>query len=301
MDGDAVRALRHFREYHYIEAGINRSEVSTKTERLQAQLDLERLEKESALARLKTERMESELNVARRVQMSLLPAEPPGVERLDIASTCIPALEVGGDYYDFFQFSEHQLAVAIGDITGKGIPAAIQMTLVKGVLLSHAICDATPKSVLVEINRHLYANLRRGWFASMIYATIDTLSMRLRYASAGHNPLLVIRNGVVISPERPRGMALGLAPGSIFAPGLEEYEIALAAGDVIVFYTDGYSEAMNESREEYGEDRLHTSAAQHSILSEASSIIESIGTDIVTFIGAAEQHDDMTMIGMKLI
>jgi tetratricopeptide (TPR) repeat protein len=123
--GDAAMALEHYKEYHRIEAAFKRSEVSTQAQRFQAQLDLERLEKEAALARLKSERMEHELNVARRVQTSLLPMNPPRLARLDIAASCVPALEVGGDYFDFFPFNGHQIALAIGDITGKGIPAAI--------------------------------------------------------------------------------------------------------------------------------------------------------------------------------
>jgi serine phosphatase RsbU (regulator of sigma subunit) len=300
QEGNAPQALEHYKEYHCIDAGIHQSEGGTKLQYLQTQLNLERLEKESAIARLKAERVEHELTVARGVQMQLLPANAPQMAQMDIASLCIPALEVGGDYYDFFRFDEHNLAVAIGDIAGKGIPAAIQMTLVKGVLLSHAKSDVSPQQVLAEVNQHIHANFRRGWFASMIYARIDTARMQLNFACAGHNPPLVIRNGGCISPEHTRGIALGLAAGPLFTQTLNEYTVDLVSGDTVVLYTDGYSEAMNEQRDEFGDMQLIESVIRHVSLPEAASILEAVGADVNAFTGNAVRHDDMTMVVVRV-
>jgi serine phosphatase RsbU (regulator of sigma subunit)/Tfp pilus assembly protein PilF len=295
--GDPVRALEHYREYHRIDSEVSSGETGRKLQRMQAQLELE---KQSAAMRLKSERMEHELELARQVQQSLLPAAPPEIAGLDVAAVCVPALEVGGDYYDYFRTGERSLGIAIGDVSGKGLPAAIYMTLIKGVIRSHALPGIEPNELLTSVNHHLHEIFSRGKFASMIYATIDLERMELRYASAGQNPPLLIHDRQRISPERTEGMALGLARSETFAPPLVGYLHPLRRGDTIVFYTDGFSEAMNEGREEYGDEQLIESALRHSVLPDARRVLEAVGSDVEHFTGSAPRHNDMTMIVVKI-
>jgi hypothetical protein len=246
------------------------------------------------------ERMAKELEIARRVQMSLLPKANPHVEGYDIAGICIPALEVGGDYYDFVSLEGRQLGIAIGDVSGKGVPAAIYMTLTKGILQSHAEDNISPKKVLSKVNNLMYRTIDRNFFVSMFYAVLDPATKMIRFARAGQCPMIVAaRSGEKGSFMTPRGMALGLEMGKVFDAVLEEQEMALASGEVLVFYTDGFTEAMDAGGREFGEERLVASLARHRARS-AQAIIEGIVGDVTTFTAGHAQHDDMTMVVVRV-
>ncbi len=246
------------------------------------------------------ERMAKELEIARKVQMSLLPKANPLVQGYDIAGICVPALEVGGDYYDFVNLGGTKLGIAVGDVSGKGVPAAIYMTLTKGILQSHAEEYVSPKRVLTKVNSLMYRTIDRNSFVSMFYAILDTKDRRLRFSRAGQCPLILTRRsgqkGAFLSPK---GMALGLEMGSVFESVLEEEELRLQPGQVLVFYTDGFTEARNSNGEEFGEARLVDSIARHWGKS-AQDIIESVCRDVQSFLGAAPAHDDMTMVVLKV-
>lgn len=247
------------------------------------------------------ERMSKELEIARNVQMSLLPKSNPQVAGYDIAGSCIPALEVGGDYYDFVHLPGGKLGIAIGDVSGKGVPAAIYMTLTKGILQSNAEENTSPKDVLRKVNSLMFRTVDRNTFVSMFYAVLDVSTRTLRFARAGQCPLILAQNASGAgSFMTPRGLALGLEMGKVFDATLEEQEIRLNRGDILVFYTDGFTEAMTAAGEEYGEDRLMESVRRHRAGS-ATEIIRAIVDDLRRHTSNVPQHDDMTMVVVKVV
>ncbi|MEW5800051.1 MAG: SpoIIE family protein phosphatase [Bacteroidota bacterium] len=246
------------------------------------------------------ERMAKELEIARNVQMSLLPKENPHVAGFDIAGICIPAFEVGGDYYDFVYLGDNKIGIAIGDVSGKGVPAAIYMTLTKGILQSHAEDNVSPKVVLSKVNRLMYRTIEKNSFVSMFYAIIDLKTKTIRYSRAGHNPVILV--GLREDKHEfltPQGVALGLDEGGVFDSVLEEREYKLRDGDLLVFYTDGFTEARNEKSEEFGEARLLQSVASKKEF-PSEKIIGAVVHDAKKFIGDVQQHDDMTMVVVKV-
>jgi sigma-B regulation protein RsbU (phosphoserine phosphatase) len=253
------------------------------------------------IRREERERLQREFEIARRVQFSFLPREKPKLKGIDLASICIPAMEVGGDYYDFIELDDHRLGVVIGDVSGKGISAAFHMTLTKGFLKSQAKSGLSPREIMINLNELFYENVERGTFISMIYGIFDLQSRTFTFARAGHNPLL-IQKGMDDKVEIlcPKGLALGLEKGTLFERVIEEYTIGIQSNDIFVFYTDGFSEAMNNKKEEFGEDRLQKLLQKNSLPS-AEHIINHIKTEIINFVGDAPQHDDMTMLVVKIL
>jgi phosphoserine phosphatase RsbU/P len=247
------------------------------------------------------ERIARELEIARNVQISLLPKTQPSIGGFDIAGICIPAKEVGGDYYDFVSLPDNRIGIALGDVSGKGVPAAIYMTLTKGILQSHAEEGISPRSVLIKVNSLMYRTIERNSFVSMFYAILDVRSRTIRYARAGQCPVIVVHGaGTTGSFVSPRGMALGLENGTVFDAVLEEQEMPLTAGQVLVFYTDGFTEAMDAHGEEFGEERLLASISRHRG-EKASILIDAICADVTSFTGNVPQHDDMTMVVVRVL
>lgn len=244
-------------------------------------------------------RLQKELEIARRVQLGLLPKMQPKVAGYDIAGSCLPALEVGGDYFDFVDLHDGNLGIAVGDVSGKGVPAAIYMTLTKGILQSHAEEELSPKQVLSKVNHLMYRTIERSWFVSMFYAVLDSRRRLLRFARAGHNPAIVFRSGE--SEARllqTAGIGLGLEIGEIFTKTLVEGELQLSAGDTLVFYTDGFTEAMNSQLEEFGDKRFLDLLHRYSNGS-AEQLVQRAFAEVRDFAGDHPQHDDMTMVVLK--
>ncbi len=246
-------------------------------------------------------RIQRELEIARDVQLSFLPRLMPKIEGLDIATICIPATEVGGDYYDFVDLGDNKLGIAIGDVSGKGISAAFYMTLTKGFFRSQAKLLESPKDVLIKINQLFYENVERGHFISMIYGVIDMKKRTFTFARAGHNPVIV-RRGAGGKSEIlcPDGMALGLERGDLFNQVIEERRIKLKRDDFFILYTDGFTEAMDSQQYEFGEERLYK------LVEDEKGVLAHELTDIVvrkiqSFVGKTPQHDDMTMVILHVI
>ncbi|MBP1678963.1 MAG: rsbU [Bacteroidetes bacterium] len=246
-------------------------------------------------------RMAKELEIARSVQMSLLPKSDPRIPGYDIAGICVPALEVGGDYFDFISLGDRKIGIAVGDVSGKGVPAAIYMTLTKGILQSHAEDAVSPRAVLSKVNNLMYRTIERNSFVSMLYAVLDPPARTMRFARAGQCPLILSQReggaGTVLSPK---GMALGLEVGKVFDAVLEEQEVTLKPGETLVFYTDGFTEAMDGDDREYGEERLEASIARYHNL-PAADMIRKLCDDVRQFTGGRPQHDDMTLVIVKVV
>lgn len=247
------------------------------------------------------QRLDDELRIAREIQKSLLPVAPPQIPGLDIADLCEPAREVGGDYYDFFQLGPRQLGVLIADVSGKGTSAALYMAELKGLMLALSRTEPSPRRLLVTVNRLLADHLDNRSFVTMTYAVIDLDAGTLTASRAGHTPLIVVSRGesdVVM----PSGMVLGLRlPGAAerFDQLLEEHTRPIAAGDLIVLYTDGITEAMDRSGELFGDAALVRVLAAHPDLG-AAGVRERVLRDVQAFVGDAEPHDDMTMVVIKI-
>lgn len=245
------------------------------------------------------ERLKKELEIAAKVQLSLLPKEQPNIPGYEISSLSIPAKEAGGDYYDFVKLSEGKLGIAIGDVSGKGVGAAIYMTLTKGILQAHAEENVSPKIVLGKVNKLLYKTIEKNSFVSMFYAILNMNDHSLLYSRAGHNP------GIFCSFEErdskllmSKGIALGLEEGKVFQDTLNEDTIQLKEGDVVVFYTDGFTEAMNHKLEQYGEEKL-IKLIQDNREKHSQEILDLILKDVHHFTKDFPQHDDMTIVILK--
>ena len=251
-------------------------------------------------------RLEEELRIARDIQMSLLPEGPASVPGLAVAAACRPAREVGGDYYDFIRLDEHRVGVLVADVSGKGTSAAFYMAELKGVVLSLSRFHQSPRQLLIEVNRILSASLDGRTFITMTYAIVDLAARRLTYARAGHTPLI----HVPCAPEGPRtpqvlapdGLVVGLQIDGVeekFAELLEESTFPIQAGDLVALFTDGVTEAMNEASDLFGEERLSRTLAEQIDLS-SDALKQRILGDVEAFAGAAEQHDDMTIVLLRV-
>jgi sigma-B regulation protein RsbU (phosphoserine phosphatase) len=246
------------------------------------------------------QRLEEELRIARQIQMSLLPAPGVGLPGLRISALCLPAAEVGGDYYDLLPLSDTRMGILVADVSGKGTSAALYMAELKGLVLSLSRIYDSPARLLCEANRILAANMDSRSFITMTYAIVDTAARTLRYARAGHNPIIHVEAASGRSRLlTPPGLGLGLDRGERFDEILEEAEAPLRAGDVFLFFTDGLSEAMNPAAELFGESRLRQVIEASEAL-ESDEIQERILSEIRSFVAGAAQHDDMTMVVVKV-
>ena len=245
------------------------------------------------------QRLEREIEIARHVQMSFLPRSMPQVAGMDADAMCLPATEVGGDYYDLIVLDEDRVAVVIGDVSGKGIQAAFYMTLVKGIIQTLAGTETSPRSVLTRLNKVFFEVVPRGTFITLIYGVLDFRTGRFRYARAGHHPLLVVRNGETRF-IRPDGMAIGFLGDSRFEDSLEEHELELDVGDYLVLYTDGITEALNVEHEQFGEDGL-VEALQGASGTNAAALLMRLRQALDKFAAPEGRLDDMTMIVLRRV
>jgi sigma-B regulation protein RsbU (phosphoserine phosphatase) len=251
-------------------------------------------------------RLEEELRIARVIQMSLLPRGALDVPGLAIAALCVPAREVGGDYYDVFRLSADRLGVLIADVSGKGTSAALYMAELKGLVLALSQRYDSPREMLLEVNRIISNHLDSRSFITITYAVIDVPGQAMTFCRAGHTPLIFLPGPSAAEPLvrilTPNGMVLGLrmeGAAEKFEELLEEERVELSPGDVIVLYTDGITEAMNVENDLFGETRLSRIVEEHGHL-ESGELRERILREIETFVGGADQHDDMTMILLKV-
>ncbi len=247
------------------------------------------------------QRMQEELKIAREVQMSLLPRVTPIFKDLEIAADCIPAQEVGGDYYDFIRYDQSKLAIVIGDVSGKGTKAAFYMTLVKGFLKALSRYAQSPGEILKELNFLFFENTRSDAFISMIFGIFDMTNRELIIARSGHNPALHYhKNSNTISTIHGKGLAIGLEKGELFNKMIEENRIPIEPGDLFIFYTDGLTEAMNKSNEEFSEEALEQLIIDHCNQSPGE-LIKVVYHEVDKFSKGKQQHDDMTLVIVKVL
>jgi len=251
------------------------------------------------------ERLEQELKIARSIQMSLLPQGPLLMPGVSLSGHCEPAREVGGDYYDFLPLENERIGILIADVAGKGTSAALYMAELKGLVLSLSRHHVSPRTLLIEANSIISKHLDSRSFITMTYAVVDLRARTITFARAGHCPMIYVpgpdalsRTPQVLTPE---GMVLGLQfdLGDTFDRLLEEVTLPLGRGDLFLLYTDGISEAMNEQGDCFGDQRLVDLAERNADL-KSDDQCERILSDVHAFAGAAAQHDDMTMVLLKM-
>ena len=252
-------------------------------------------------------RLEEELRIAHEIQMSLLPQGPLLMPGLSVTALCVPAREVGGDYYDFLPLGDQRVGVLIADVSGKGTSAALYMAELKGVVLSLSETHTSPRDLLITANRIIANHLDARSFITMTYAVIDLRVRTMTYARAGHTPLIYVPGACGVPGPRqvqilaPDGMVVGLKldNGEMFNRLLREETIPLRPGDLYLFFTDGITEAMNARDDCFGEARLGQLVEAHAHL-PSDELRERVLREIAAFVGDAPQHDDMTMILLKV-
>jgi serine phosphatase RsbU (regulator of sigma subunit) len=236
-------------------------------------------------------RTEQEMQFARQVQSRLLPQQAPSLTTLECAGKCIQTRAVGGDYYDFLDLGSGRLGLVLADISGKGMSAALLMANLQANLRSqYALALEDIPRLLRSVNRLFYKNTENNNYATTFFAVYDDESQRLRYVNCGHNPPILVRASGAVEHLGATATVLGL---------FEEWncsvaELELAAGDVLVIYTDGVSEAADDKEDEFGETRLIEVTRSHQQHS-ADEILDAVLASVQGF-SQGEQADDMTLI-----
>ena len=238
--------------------------------------------------------MQEEMRLAYKIQMDLLPGAAPEIEGYEIAGKSIPAKTVGGDYFDFIEVMPSCICICLGDVSGKGIPAALLMSNLQATLRGQAQQDRNPRSCIRKSNLLLYKSTDVDKFATLFYGVLNTETHEFQYCNAGHNyPFFIRANGEIARLDTG-----GLVLGALEDFSYEESAIQLLPGDVLVIFSDGISEAMNGKEEMFGEERLERLVVENRGR-KAADIIEMILQDVGRFAGFSAQSDDMTLVALK--
>jgi phosphoserine phosphatase RsbU/P len=216
---------------------------------------------------------------------------------LDIAGISIPAMSVGGDYFDYIQLGPKKILVAVADVSGKGMSAALYMSKIQGMVQLAAHMYKTPKDMLIHINRRIFEGIERKAFITMILAVFDLQKKEVRICRAGHNKALIGVNGKLQFLDA-HGIGLGLERGKIFEEELQEIRKPLSKDGIFIFYTDGLTEAMDERNNQFGEETVQKIVQSSRSLS-AANLQHSILSSVQKFRAGAEPHDDLTLVVVK--
>ncbi|MDQ3020886.1 MAG: SpoIIE family protein phosphatase [Bacteroidota bacterium] len=248
--------------------------------------------------RILKQKIEEELQIARKIQMGLLPQSINSIEGIEVSGFYNPAKLIGGDFYDVIKLSENKMLVVVADVSGKGIPAALYMSKVQAMIQFAAKIFQSPKDILVEVNKQIHQKIDKRSFITTIIALFDLGKMTVKICRAGHNPAIYSVNGKLILLKN-KGMGLGLESEKFFDDHLEETELKISNDNMFIFYSDGLTEAMNKNREEFGTEKIIdiiSSNRQHSCSLIQKEIINSVSE----FRAGAEQNDDITLVITKI-
>ncbi len=243
---------------------------------------------------IEKKRLEGQLEVARQVQLELLPPSDPKLPGYDISAYNFPTEEVSGDYYDWVRISEDQIGLVIADVSGKGVPAALLMAFLRASLRGATHIGYAPQISMAKVNYLLWESIERNQFVTAFYGTLDTENRTLSYANAGHNPpLLLDAKGNARFIERG-GLPLGMFRDTRY----HQYYLTFEPGDVLVLYTDGVTEANNTLGEEFGRDRLATAVRQAANL-PARELITNVQHEVLNWTDGKGASDDITFFVIK--
>ncbi|MGJ5816866.1 PP2C family protein-serine/threonine phosphatase [Paludibaculum fermentans] len=251
------------------------------------------------LSRSDRDRLQAEFSVARRAQQGMLPSSAPDIPGFSIQGACEPAREVGGDLFDYLPFPNGQWGFCVADVSGKGVPAALYMTLTKGMLASAQTRFPDLPLIASRLNRFVSETGKRKTFITMSLGVLDAEKRVFRHVRAGHNPPVLYR-AALKSCEflQPKGVGLGITGSLVFERNLEVQDVELEPGDSIVLYSDGLTECMNSKQEQFGEDRLVAVVLQSAHLN-AYGIEAAIIEAARVFRGEADPHDDLTVVVLR--
>jgi phosphoserine phosphatase RsbU/P len=235
--------------------------------------------------RLEKERMAKELEEARAIQSGLFPVNAPEVRGFDVTGVCMPCREVGGDWYDYIPLRDGRLAVVLADVSGKGMGAALLMSSTRSLLRLHAARGLSPKEVLCELNGFLVKDFPASKFVTLVFAVLNPAERKVTFASAGHLPPLFVDSSGARFLESDAGLPLG-----IMECEFSEHEILMPPGSRVFLYTDGVTEAVNASLEEYGPDRI----LKH--VTSQPATVRSLLSDVDKFTSGYPESDDITVV-----
>jgi len=247
------------------------------------------------------ERLQKEMQVAQEIQQSLLPRHVPEIEGYEIGALYRAAKEVGGDYYDFLQVDERTVGVVVADVSGKGVPGSLVMTMIRTALRMEARGNRSASDVMARMNTFVTEDMKKGMFVTMFYVVLDSVNRIVTYASAGHNPMILYRGESDATYFlKPKGIPVGIdAPDAdLFRRTISVERLTLMRGDMLVIYTDGITEAMNPGRDQFGEPRLLGAIKKYGHLT-AQEFTEALDREIHEFTSGALQNDDITLVAIK--
>lgn len=243
---------------------------------------------------IEKERLDRELELAGRIQESILPRTLPRLEQLDFDARIIPARAVGGDFFDFINLSATTTGIVIGDVSGKGIPSAIFMALTRSLLRAEAERAATPEDALANVNRHLLDMNDAGMFVTVLYGILDHTTNSFEYVRAGHElPIILDGAGATWLPPFRNGQPLGI----LDAPVFDKQVIVIVPDGALLLYTDGVTEAMNEHGAFFGRDEL-LATLSGGMISTAHAVCEKVIAAVLAHQGNALQYDDVTLVAI---
>lgn len=243
--------------------------------------------------------LDRDLEIARDIQRVLLPEGDPVFPGYEITGLSLAAGHLSGDYFDFIPLGSDRLAVAIADVSGKGVPASLIMAMCRGVLRREALDASRPGDVLRRVNSLLYPDIKEDMFISMAYAILDGPDGKFTLARAGHDAPLLYRAATgEVERLSPKGMALGIDSGEVFNRVCADLSLVLEPGDCVLLYTDGATEAMNADSVEYGLDRLSV-ALGAAAAKGAAAVLRHVAEEVRAFTGRESKQDDFTLIAIS--
>ncbi|MFZ0390229.1 MAG: SpoIIE family protein phosphatase [Calditrichia bacterium] len=257
--------------------------------------------REAQVNLMEQQRMQRELQVAQEIQQMLLPDDFPEVKGYDITSYYQAAKEVGGDLFDFVEVDDHTTGICVADVSGKGVPGSMVMTMIRTALRLEARGNKNPAEVLSRVNAFITDDIRKGMFVTAFYIILDSRERMISFSSAGHNPMILYRGK---SKEtyylNPPGFPIGITLPDIklFDNTIKADKIRLHPDDILVVYTDGITEAMNTKRELYGEERFLAAIRKFGNL-DVVDFVKEVKEDILNFASGYEQNDDITLVAIK--
>jgi len=257
--------------------------------------------RQAQVSLVEQQRLQKELQVAQEIQQMLLPDDFPDVIGYDIGSYYQAAKEVGGDLFDFVEVDDNSIGICVADVSGKGVPGSLVMTMIRTALRLEARGNKDTSNVLTRVNSFVTDDIRRGMFVTMFYVYLDSRERTVSFSSAGHNPIILFRGKTKKTYYlNPSGFPIGITLPDIrlFGEKIQSDRIRLHPDDILVLYTDGITEAMNAKRELYGEERFLAAIRQHGKL-PVGEFVKSIKEDIQGFTGGYEQNDDITFVAIK--
>ena len=242
------------------------------------------------------------MGIASEIQSKLVPKEMPQIPGYDVGAYYRPSKEVGGDYYDFMQIDDEHLGIVVADVSGKGVPGSLVMSMARAFIRMEASRgrNLSASDTMIRVNRMLAQDMKKGMFVTALYCILNVQTRELSVSSSGHNPMILWRAAEKkIQLVNPSGIALGFDKGPVFDRSIKEVKTTLGPGDRIVLYTDGTVESMSPENEEYGDERFYRLCGGLAGR-PADEFIKIVVRDLDRHQGSGPQHDDITIVTLRV-